>query len=95
MQILNLKTDLSEVIVNHLRANNSIGWYFIAKLYGMTTFKTRAREIMSMDFSNVRSPEFLALDFDDLVDYIIWQDMDHSTSLIAAARWIMHDCEQR
>ena len=96
LQIPDLKTDLSELIVKHLTANNGIGWYFIAKLYGMATVKTRAREMMSVDFTNVvRSPEFLALDFDELVDYIIWQDMDHSTSLIAAARWIMHDCEQR
>ena len=96
LQIPDLKSDLSELIVNHLTANNGICWYFIAKLYEMTAVKTRAREMMAMDFSNVVcSPEFLALDFDDLVDYIIWQDMDHSSSLIAAARWIMHDCEQR
>ena len=96
LQILDLKHDLSELIVNHLTADNSIGWYFIAKLYEMTAVKTRAHEMMFMDFSNVvRSLEFLALDFDELVDYIIWQDMDHSASLIAAARWIMYDCEQR
>ena len=95
LQIPDLKTDLSELILNHLTADNSIGWYFVAKLYEMTTVKTRAREMMSMDFSNiVRSLEFLELEFDDLIDYITWQDMDHSTSLIAAATWIMHDCEQ-
>ena len=94
LQIFDLKTVLSDLIVNHLTADNSIGWYFVAKLYEMTPVITRAHEMMSMDFSNVvRSPEFLALDFDDLIDYIIWQHMDHSISLIAAARWIMHDCE--
>ena len=96
LQIPNLKSDLSDLIVNRLTGNNSIGWYFFANLYEITAVKTRAHETMYMDFSNVvRSPEFLALEFDDLVDYIIWQDMNHSTSLIAAARWTMHDCEQR
>ena len=96
LQIPGLKTDLSGLIVNHLTADNCIHWYSIAKLYGVTTVETRAREMMFMDFSNVvHSPEFLALEFDDLIDYISWQDMNHSTSLIAAARWIMHDCEQR
>ena len=32
LQIPDLKTDLSELIANHLTMKNSIGWYFFAKI---------------------------------------------------------------
>ena len=43
----------------------------------------------------VASPEFLELDFDNLIDYISWKETEPSSALEAAAQWIMHDAEQR
>ena len=96
LQIPDLKDDLSELILSHMTADNCIGWYFVAKLYGMTAVKEKSQQFMLIDFPNtVRSSEFLELDYDDLIDYIMWDGMDHSSTLVAAARWVMRYAEQR
>ena len=96
LQIPDLKTDLSSLIVNHLTTNNSIDWYFIAKLYELRAVQEKAWEIMIIQFSDtVRSPEFLDLNYDNLIHYIRWEDIDQSSALVAAARWVVHDAEHR
>ena len=96
LQIPDLKTDLSPLIVNRLNNNNSIGWYFFSKLYEMTTVQEKAQEIMIMEFTDVvRSSEFLELDCNTVIYYLSWEDIDQSSALVAAARWVMHNAEHR
>ena len=96
LQIIDLKMDLSAQIVNHLTTNNSVGWYFFATVFQMLPVQQKAKEIMSIEFSaSVRSPEFLELNYDNLIDYISWEDVDQSSALVAAARWVIHDTKHR
>ena len=96
LQIPDLKSDISPLIANHMTADSCIDWYFFAKRYGMTKVQQKAQEKLYLDFSNVVcSSNFLALEYDNLTDYLLWENINHGSALVAATKWITHDVEQR
>ena len=91
-----MKSAIASLIMHHMTVANSIDWYFFAGMYDMTEVKQKAREIMYIDFDSVSHlPAFFALDYDDLVAYVTWQEVHCDAALDAACRWVMHDKQQR
>ena len=96
LQIPDLVSKISKQIADHVTTDNCVSWHFVAKCFGMNRLEETTKEIMSVDFSNVtNNTEFLALDYNNVIDYITWEDIDKDLAVVGVCRWIKHDLEHR
>ena len=80
------------MLLKHLTVKNCIGWYFVSDQYMMANVQEYAKEIMCVDFTSVVNvPEFFALEYHQLIQYMTWEEIDCSSALIAATKWILYD----
>ena len=91
---------LSAYVVEHLNAENCLGWFDFASQLRMTSIKEEANNTVMRRFADVfQGAEFLDLSFDQLADYmkrkLDEEDADRDQVLKAVVRWIMHCVDGR
>ena len=96
LQMPVIQAKISTLIIDHMTVDNCIDWYFFADLFRRPELKDKARDIMCINFGAVSDlPAFLAMDYDNMIEYITWDEIDCDASLDAACRWVMHDARYR
>ena len=91
---------LSAYVIQHLDANNCLGWFDFSCQMNMTNVKEKANNIMLRSFEDVvQGAEFLDLSFTQLAEYmrrkLDEQDTDRDQVLKAVVRWTMHSVDNR
>ena len=96
LQIHDLTAAISALVLPCLTIDNCINWYAFANMFRLSTLKEKAHEIMLVDFTRVaNAPEFFAMEYEHVTEYISWDDVDVNSALIAAAKWVIHDISKR